>query len=164
MTNHWVYDIEVFPQVFTIAFEHVDAPIRMSFEVSPWRDDTDALLAFLYDLRRRNGKMVGFNNLGFDYPILHTLIKMGRGDAPTLYAKAQAIISSQDINRFMHAVKPSDMYMPQIDLFKIHHFDNAARATSLKVLEFNMRSDDIQDLPFPVGTVLTPEQVVVLRQ
>ena len=52
----------------------------------------------------------------------------------------------------------------QIDLFKIHHFDNKARATSLKVLEFNMRSDSIEDLPFKVGTTLTREQVEVLKK
>jgi len=51
----------------------------------------------------------------------------------------------------------------QIDLYKIHHFDNKARATSLKVLEFNMRSDNIEDLPFPVGTTLTQEQIEVLK-
>ena len=64
----------------------------------------------------------------------------------------------------MHLVKPSDRFVTQIDLFKIHHFDNKARATSLKVLEFNMRSDSIEDLPFRVGTVLTREQVEVLKK
>ncbi len=61
-------------------------------------------------------------------------------------------------------VKPSDQFVTQIDLFKIHHFDNRARSTSLKVLEFNMRSDSIEDLPFPVGTVLNPEQIKVLKE
>ena len=44
-----------------------------------------------------------------------------------------------------------------------HHFDNKARATSLKVLEFNMRSDSIEDLPFKVGATLTRDQVDVLE-
>ena len=64
----------------------------------------------------------------------------------------------------MHLVKPSDQFVTQLDLFKIHHFDNKARATSLKVLEFNMRADSIEDLPFPVGTVLTHEQAQVLKK
>jgi hypothetical protein len=110
--------------------------------------------------------MVGFNNLGFDYPVLHTLIRMGRSDAPTLYQKAQAIINSQDDgdDKWAHQVNPSDRFVPQIDLFKIHHFDNKARATSLKVLEFNMRADSIEDLPFKVGTTLTQGQVPVLKK
>jgi len=89
---------------------------------------------------------------------------MGHSDANTLYQKAMSIIHSQDDdNRWAHTVNPSDRFVEQIDLFKIHHFDNKARATSLKVLEFNMRSDNIEDLPFPVGTVLTQQQVPVLK-
>jgi hypothetical protein len=94
--------------------------------------------------------MVGFNSLGFDYPVLHTLIRMGHSDANTLYLKAMSIINSQNDDeggKWMHFIKPSDHFVQQIDLFKIHHFDNKARATSLKMLEFNMRSDNIEDLP-----------------
>jgi hypothetical protein len=32
------------------------------------------------------------------------------------------------------------------------------------VLEFNMRADNISDLPFPVGTMLTQDQVPVLKK
>ena len=165
MTNTWIYDIETYPNVFTIAFEHADIAMCQAFEVSAYKDDSVALLSFLHYIRQGNARLVGFNNLGFDYPVLHMLIRMGKGDAPTLYAKAMAIIGSQDNNeRFIHLVKPSDQFIPQIDLYKIHHFDNTARSTSLKVLEFNMRADNIQDLPFPVGTVLTREQVEVLKR
>src|SRR5699024_8116562 len=69
-----------------------------------------------------------------------------------------------DNARFAHMVWDSDRIVPQIDLFKIHHFDNKARATSLKVLEFNMRSANIEDLPFDVGTELTIDQVSTLKR
>jgi hypothetical protein len=160
----YIYDIETFPNVFTLAVEHADAPIKWSFEISDWRNDSREIVAFLQYLKDTNARMVGFNNLGFDYPVLHTLIRMGHSDANTLYQKAMSIIHSQDDdNRWAHTVNPSDRFVEQIDLFKIHHFDNKARATSLKVLEFNMRSDNIEDLPFPVGTVLTQQQVPVLK-
>ncbi|MEG8007479.1 hypothetical protein U2444_14875, partial [Listeria monocytogenes] len=54
-------------------------------------------------------------------------------------------------------------HVPQIDLFKIWHFDNRARSTSLKVLEFKLRMDNLCDLPFPVGTMLNYEQTQVLK-
>ena len=166
MSNDYVYDIETYPNVFTLAVEHAQAPIRWSFEISDWRNDSGDIIAFLQYLKETNARCVGFNNLGFDYPVLHTLIRMGHSDANTLYQKAMAIINSQDEDggRWMHQVKPSDQFVTQIDLFKIHHFDNKARATSLKMLEFNMRSDTIEDLPFPVGTVLTREQIEVLKK
>jgi hypothetical protein len=37
-----------------------------------------------------------------------------------------------------------------------------ARATGLKVLEFNMRMDSIEDLPFPVGSILDNDQTDML--
>jgi len=166
MTNDWVYDTEEFPNVFTIAFEHVDAPIKLMFEISDWRNQSREIIEFLQYLKDTNARMVGFNNIGWDYPILHTLIRMGTSTAGTLYEKAMAIIGSQDEDgsKWTHLVKPSDQFVTQIDLFKIHHFDNKARATSLKVLEFNMRADNIEDLPFKVGTTLNREQVEVLKR
>jgi len=165
MSNDYVYDIETYPNVFTLAVEHTGAPLRWAFEISSWRNDSKEIISFLQYLKDTNARMVGFNNLGFDYPVLHTLIRMGNSDARTLYDKAMAIIHGQDEgDRWMHSVKPSDRYVEQIDLYKIHHFDNKARSTSLKVLEFNMRSASIEDLPFPVGTELTQDQVFVLKQ
>ena len=162
----YIYDIETYPNVFTLAVEHADAPLRWMFEISDWRNDSRDIIAFLQFLKETDARMVGFNSLGFDYPVLHTLIRMGHSDARTLYDKAMAIINSQDDDdsKWVHQVNPSDRFVEQIDLFKIHHFDNKARATSLKVLEFNMRSDNIEDLPFPVGTLLNREQIEVLKK
>jgi hypothetical protein len=164
MSNDYVYDLETYPNVFTMAVEHAEHPLKWMFEISPWRNDSRQIIEFLNYLRSTNARMVGFNNLGFDYPILHTLYRMGQSDARTLYNKAQAIILSQDEDeKWAHMVKPDDRIVPQIDLYKIHHFDNKARATGLKALEFNMRMDNISDLPFPVGADLNREQIAVLK-
>jgi hypothetical protein len=166
MSNDYVFDIETYPNVFTLAVEHAEAPLHWMFEISDLRNDSRQIIDFLQFLKDTDSRMVGFNNLGFDYPVVHTLIRMGHSDANTLYQKAMAIINSQDDDgsRWVHMVKPSDQFVTQIDLFKIHHFDNRARSTSLKVLEFNMRSDSIEDLPFPVGTMLNREQIEVLKE
>ena len=110
--------------------------------------------------------MVGFNNAGFDYPVLHLFCQMqGKATHADLYQKAMQIIQSRDDeDKFAHTVFPSDRFVDQIDLFKIHHFDNKAKMTSLKALEFNMRLDSVEDLPFPVGVSLAYEQVPVLRE
>ena len=160
----FVFDCETFPNVFTLTVEHAQAPLRWCFEISDWRNDSRSIVEFMRWLADNKARMVGFNSIGFDYPILHQLMKMGQSDAKTLYAKAQAIIDSQDGDRWSHQVNPTDRYVDQVDLFKIHHFDNKARSTSLKALEFNMRADSIEDLPFPVGTVLTREHVETLKQ
>jgi hypothetical protein len=165
MTNDYIYDIETYPNVFTMAVEHAEHPLRWSFEISPWRNDSSKLIDFFTWLKMQNARMAGFNNLGFDYPVVHTMIRMGHATAETLYAKAQAIFQSSDTDdRWVHGVRPDDRFVEQIDLFKIHHFDNKARSTSLKALEFNMRLKNVSDLPFPPGTPLDREQTIQLKQ
>lgn len=165
MSNDYIYDIETYPNVFTLAVEHAETPFKWAFEISDWRNDSKEIIAFLHFLKQNNARMVGFNNLGFDYPVLHTLVMMGKSDAKTLYKKAMAIIDSRDgDDKWVHQINLSDRMVEQIDLFKIHHFDNKARATSLKTLEFNMRSDNIEDLPFPVGVELNQEQLEILKR
>jgi len=66
----YIYDIETFPNVFTMAMAHVKSDLRWSFEISPWRDDSREIIDILYYLKSQNARMIGFNNLGFDYPVL----------------------------------------------------------------------------------------------
>jgi len=90
--------------------------------------------------------------------------KTGKGIAAFVYRAAQKQIDSFKGDGFGNTIKREDWYFNLIDLYKIHHFDNKARATSLKMLEFNMREDNISDLPYPVGTMLTTEQISVLKK
>ena len=94
MSNDYVYDVETYPNVFTLAVEHANAPLRWLFEISDLRNDSREIVAFLQYLKETNARMVGFNNLGFDYPVIHTLVRMGKSDARTLYDKAQASMRS----------------------------------------------------------------------
>jgi hypothetical protein len=82
--------------------------------------------------------------------------------AKMIYGFAQDQIDSMREGGFAKMVHADEVAVPQIDLYKIWHFDNKAKSTSLKMIEFNMRSDTIEDLPFPVGTVLTDEQIETL--
>ena len=161
-----VFDLETYPNCFTLAAVSAECPVlTWQFEVSDYRDDRMAIRQWCLWLKQNGQEMVGFNNVGFDYPVLHMLLRNANTTAADLYSKAMSIINSFDgAQRFVHMVYPSDRLVPQIDLYKIHHFDNKARSTSLKALEFNMRMDNVSDLPFPVGTVLNQEQIKLLHQ
>jgi hypothetical protein len=155
------YDVETFPNVFTVYFEHVENGRNWFFEISPWRNDLAKLIDFIDACIEHKGavRWVGYNSLGFDYPVTHYIYRQrGFTDAADIYAKAMEIINTPWERRFDHVIWESDHIVPQIDLMKVHHFDNAAKATSLKVLEFNMRAHNLMDLPFPVGTELDREQ------
>lgn len=163
MTDY-AYDVESYPNVFTLTMRHIETGRRWIFEVSDRRNDSDALCRMLLDLSRYGCRLVGFNNVGYDYPVIHHCYsvwqRQGFFTAADAFDKTKQIIGSND--RFGHTVWPSDEMVKQVDLYKIHHFDNMARSTSLKVLEFNMRALNIGDLPFPPETWLTPDQIDTL--
>lgn len=140
----------------------------MAFECSQRKNEMAGLLSLLGELKRKKHRMVGYNNIGFDYPVLHDLLSVsdkaltvsGKAVATRAYKKAQSIIGSDD--RFGHIITDKSQYVQQVDLYKIMHFDNPARATSLKALEFNMKADNIVDLPYDPHSDLTDDQIDVL--
>ena len=161
MNNH-IYDIESYPNVFTMVAKHHESGQLFYFEISDWQNDIASLQAYITYLQSTDSRMVGFNNLSFDYPVLHFILQQYHVAAIDIYQKSMSIINAADDHRFDHMIWDNDRMVPQIDLFKIHHFDNVAKFTSLKVLEFNMRSENVQDLPFPPGQYLTREEIKIL--
>lgn len=157
LANAVVYDIETFPNVFTLHFEMLSSPVGLTYEISEYRDDRHALLAWLSACRTYQTPMIGFNNIHFDYPVVHYLYHNPYATVADLYAKAQHIITSND--RFGNTIWESDRICPQVDLFKINHFDNRAKTTSLKALQVNMRSERVVESAVEFGTRLTREQI-----
>lgn len=159
-----VYDIETYPNVFTLTAKTLDKSRRWRFELSPRKQELHLLRDFIRTLASNGNRMVGFNNLGFDYPVVHYVMTSQFATVADIYNKAMSIIRGPDGARFSHTVWESDHIVTQIDLFKIHHFDNKARGTSLKVLEFNMRMERVEDLPFDVGINLHGDQIDTLLE
>lgn len=162
-SRDYIYDIETFPNVFTNTVYHPYSDQWYVFELSRRMNDLPQMLLFFQHLRTNGSRMVGFNNIGFDYPVIHHIIKSGNNTSVAdIYRKVRKIIDSPREARFAHTVWENEWEVDQIDLYKVHHFDNMSRATSLKMLEFNMRMDRVEDLPFPLGIELNNEQIDVL--
>jgi hypothetical protein len=166
----FIYDIEVYPNVVTNSMLNVSNGEERQYEISHRRNDFAQMIKDMRTMRSINARMVGFNNYGYDYPVTHDLIMSLNTKATAeqiiqrAFAKSKAIINAGHHRRFDHIIWDNDQVVNQVDLYKIHHFDNNARATSLKILEFNMRSEDVQDLPFDPETELTDKQIDILLQ
>jgi hypothetical protein len=152
-----VYDIETYPNSFTCAMSTPDRTWQATYEISEWRDDRIMFVDTLTHMKKTGHHMVGFNNERFDYPVIHGIVHDELKTAADIYARAMEIINA-DFNDWSHVVWSNAQYVPQIDLYRVHHFDNAAKRTSLKILEFNLRMPHVRTLPFEVGTMLTFEQ------
>lgn len=173
MTPDVITDSETYPTVFTMCTVDTDGNNIQEFEISNRKNDSARILEFFRDCVRNKRRMVGFNNRSFDYTIIHYMIEKAKDcrqskiicnfTAKEIYKVAEEYFKKQkQSDKSFNPIKDSDVVIPQVDLFLIHHFDNKARSTSLKMLEFNMRSDEIEDLPFPPGYAIRDDEIPTL--
>lgn len=170
--NDIIFDCETYPNCFTLAYVYADGSKEGVFEISDRKVELQELLSFFRMCKKENKRLVGFNNLGFDSCIIHWIIGRAKKakqegkklslSSSAIYKYAMKVIDSHRGEGFGISVKDSDVVIKQLDLFKINHYDNKAKMTSLKLLEFNMRLDSIEDLPFPVGKKLTHSEIGTL--
>jgi len=155
--NDWIYDLETYKNLFSFCVISSDGKQGYIFEISDRKDDREIMFKFLDMLKATGGRLVGFNNLSFDYPVLHHIMQRPECSVTSIYNCAQDTIEAMREERFGKTIR--NVEIPQVDLFKLNHFDNAAKSTSLKILQFNMKLDNLQELPYPFDTELTPSQM-----
>ena len=152
----WGWDIETYPNIFTASFIHAATGMKLVFEISDRKNEQSQLIEFVFNLGRSKARGIGFNNLAFDYPVLHYVVNSPGCTLEQIYAKAQSQIKPE--GQWPEIVWDRDQIFEQIDLYKINHFDNKARRTSLKSVEIGMRSEQVMDLPYEVGATLDDQQ------
>lgn len=156
----YTYDIETYPNCFLFSGKFYDSPEVQTFEISDRVNHRTELLSFLSYIQNTQSHMVGFNSIGFDYHVVHDLlVNPYTFDAMHAHILGTKIIHSQGARggRTAYYLPMKDRILPQIDLFKINHFDNINKTTSLKALQFAMRSDSVEDLPFSLRPLTFPE-------
>lgn len=160
----WPYDIESYPNVFTAVFKRFMGNDEYVFEVSSRTNQSRQFIAFLRWLGSyQNTRAVGFNNLGYDWPVCQHLMGFPDGfTADDAYKKSMQIIESDWNDRFKHVIWDRDQIVRQVDLMRMHGYDNQARSMSLKMNEVALRMRTVQDLPFPPGTFLRNDQIPML--
>lgn len=140
----YAYDLESYPNFFSMVLYNDDGPIYVPLSL---------VRSMLSWLSRGQHELIGFNNEDYDYHLLHYIIEHPGCTAWDLYNLTEKLINGE-------SWPIRNKYIKQIDLMRVHHFDNKAKMTSLKMIEFNMRMDDIQDLPFAPGTYIQEPEVV----
>jgi hypothetical protein len=159
VNQYYIYDLEVYPNIFLFGGKfRGDSEIRI-YEISDRVNQLHELIAFLNWLKSIGVEMVGFNNLGYDYPILHELLTNPYTFSfEKAYQLSQQIITAQNRGFNVKMMKHYERIIPQIDIYKICHFDNDAKRTSLKALQFAMRSESLEDLPFEIRNLNDQEK------
>lgn len=155
-SKDYVYDIETYPNFFSFAAYHVKSGQRYLFEISEWANDSYAFVDFIYYLHHNQCSMIGYNNVWFDFPVVNFVFNsIQQGGVTNLMIMDfvnnlfKSSKSKEFNDKFKHTIWDNQQFVKQVDLYKINHFDNVAKATSLKMLEFNMGMTNIQELPIP---------------
>ena len=148
--NFEIYDLETLSNLFTYTGYDCSTKVWHQFVISKWRNDLNELYNWLMFQKTNRYYQVGFNNENFDYPIIHHILnhydsykhKSGQEVAQLIYQKVQELLNNE-----FNTIADKNKYINQIDLFKIWHYNNKARHTSLKDLEVCMHMNNVEEMP-----------------
>jgi hypothetical protein len=159
-------DYETLSNCFIAVFEDIKSEDREIFVMHESRNDIVPFLTFLMHNVNNNEWHVSFNGLGFDSQITehclakgHDLLDMtGDEIARFIYSKAQDVIRRQNDGEFLE-FSPKDLHIRQVDVFKLNHWDNPAKRSSLKWIQYTMDWKNIIDMPIHHTTEVIEEQI-----
>jgi hypothetical protein len=152
--KHWVMDYETLSDCFLGVFENYNTDETHVFTIGSLRNDLKKLGLFFQQNINNNEWHISFNGLGFDSQITEFIIKNfnklsaldGVGCAKAIYAEAQDSIKRSN-NREFQKYPEWKLSIKQIDIFKLNHWDNPAKSSSLKWIQCSMDWHNVQDMP-----------------
>ena len=153
-----IYDLEVFPNFFLAGFLQKGSKNPEFFEISEWQDDS---LKLFQMLGRKNLMLVGYNNLNYDYPLLHYIMSLNllRQNDPLLVTNLIYSKSKEIINTEFPSIPEWNVEIPQLDLMRIHHLDNKSKSATLKDIEFVIRHENVEDLVIDAHSPVTSQEM-----
>lgn len=157
--THWVMDYETLLNCFIAVFEDIKSEDREIFVIHKERNECLEFITFLERNILLEEWHVSFNGIGFDAQITEHILEnkeqllemSGEEVALFIYAKAQDTIQRQNEGEWA-VFAPWTLQIKQVDVFKLNHWDNAAKRTSLKWAQFSMDWQNIQDMPIHHST------------
>ena len=166
MRTHWVMDYETLSNCFIAVFEDIRSEDQEIFVCHESKNDIVELVEFLLRNKSLDEWHVSFNGLGFDSQITEHILKNaeqlveqnGKTIAKFLYNKAQDVIRRSNDGEFLE-FSPRDLSIRQIDVYKLNHWDNNAKRSSLKWIQFTMDWHNIVDMPIHHTADVTAEQI-----
>ena len=152
--SNYVMDYETILNCFVAVFEHYTEDKQEIFVIHELQDDFDKLLTFLQHNKKHKEWHISFNGLSFDSQITEYILREAAVLTPmsseeranAIYKKAQSVIWRQGMGEWSEFPE-KDLSIPQIDLFKLNHWDNPAKRSSLKWIQYSMHWDNIQEMP-----------------
>jgi hypothetical protein len=160
--NHWVMDFETLCNCFVGVFKSINSEEIKIFVIHDLRNDLPDFIEFLKRNIEQKEWHVSYNGLAFDGQITQYIINnsqalldmSGCEVGEWIYERAQFVISARSQGHFLE-FSERDMLIHQVDLFKLNHWDNPAKRSSLKWIQYSMDWYNIQDMPIHHTKLIT---------
>jgi hypothetical protein len=158
-------DYETLANCFVGVFKNYKTNKVKVFAICHLRNDFEKFIKFLETNVKNKEIHISYNGLAFDGQISEhiyrnraELAKLSPKErAIWIYTKAQRTIELSR-NREFHDYYENSMSFKHIDLFKLNHWDNAAKRSSLKWLQFMMDWKNLQDMPIEHSFLVTKQE------
>jgi len=150
----WIYDIEVYPNLFCVTFWDNFANDKRVFEISDRKNESVYLYSFL--VNNTNKYLVGYNSINYDDKVLKKFIALMHTNEPDfnieLFEYSKSIVNGTcaDSN---YTKQPWN----SIDLLLIHRFHKLG--IGLKQVGVTLKCPKIQDLPYAYDKELTEDEI-----
>lgn len=159
-------DYETLSNCFIACFENIKTEHQEVFVCHESQNDILELVTFLERNVTLDEWHVSFNGLAFDSQITEHILRNkdqlleqdGDTIAKWIYQKAQETIQKSNAGEFAE-FSPRYLSIRQIDVFKLNHWDNPAKRSSLKWIEYSMDWKNIMDMPIHHATAITAAQI-----
>ena len=170
--KHWVMDYETLYNCFTGVFEHYKTQETKIFVIHDLRNDFNAFVTFLQKCVTEKEWHISYNGLAFDAQVTHYVLDnhnkwsglSGCEIASLIYGCAQRTIEKSNKNEFSDYPQWK-MKIGQIDLFKMHHWDNVAKRSSLKWIQYSMDWQNILEMPIHhTAAIKTLEEIETILE
>ncbi len=160
-------DYETICNCFIAVFEHYKEDERRVFVVCEQRNDFPEFVTFLQKCVTQNEWHISYNGLAFDAQITQYILDVqhklknldGKSIAETIYKFAQETIKKTESGGFA-TYSPNKLKIRQIDLFKLNHWDNKAKMSSLKWIQYSMDWDNVEEMPHPHFEAVTDDNTL----
>lgn len=159
--THWVMDYETLSNCFVAVFIDYKSEWQEIFVVHSLKNDFQKFLEFLHRNIKHNEWHISYNGLEFDAQITQHILQNqeyllslpAQSIAQWIYSKAQDTIERKNNGEFLE-FREKDISINQIDVFKLNHWDNPAKSSSLKWIQFSMDWHNLQDMPISHTTMI----------
>ena len=152
-----LFDIEVYPNYCLFAFKSIETHKVVYFEL-----DVDGSV-YCLDIPKlkwvlENFCLINFNGRKFDFPVT-AVAMVGKPSTALWDATCMIIVEELQGKDVYKKFKAKRLNVDQIDLIEL-----TSLAPGLKVCAGRLHAKRLQDLPFKPGTILTEDQITIVRR